>query len=148
MPHARPHASAGAVISNDRGEVLIVNPTYKPYWNLPGGRVDDGETPRHACARELREELGLELVVGELLVTAWIRIAGKGAHAYFVFDGGVLTRQQEGAITLQADELAEYRFVRPKDLDRSLVPPFAAPMWDAALRARDEGRHLYVEVED
>ncbi|HEY8980930.1 MAG TPA: NUDIX hydrolase, partial [Streptomyces sp.] len=54
-------ASAAAVFFNHDGEVLIVNPTYKKYWNLPGGAVDidQDEPPYDAAVREVREELGI-----------------------------------------------------------------------------------------
>jgi 8-oxo-dGTP pyrophosphatase MutT (NUDIX family) len=41
------------------GRVLVVKPTYKPGWELPGGSVEDGESPATAATREVDEELGL-----------------------------------------------------------------------------------------
>lgn len=58
---------AGAVIRDVDGRVLIVKPTFKPAWELPGGAVEDDESPRGACVRELHEELGITVAVGELL---------------------------------------------------------------------------------
>ena len=59
---------SGALIRDPAGRVLLVEPTYKATWEIPGGNVERDEAPRAACARELREELGLEIVLGRLLV--------------------------------------------------------------------------------
>jgi ADP-ribose pyrophosphatase YjhB (NUDIX family) len=55
---------SGALIRDPEGRVLLVEPTYKATWEVPGGVVESDESPRGACARELREELGLEIAVG------------------------------------------------------------------------------------
>ncbi|MEW1657771.1 NUDIX domain-containing protein [Streptomyces sp. NPDC057555] len=144
--HARVGASAGAVVSDEDGRVLIVKPTYKPGWNLPGGHIDEGELPRAACARELREELGIEQAVGPLLVSAWVTVPGRGSHAYYVFDGGTLTRDRLESIALQPEELAEHRFVAPQDIGPELIPAPMSAAWEAALAARADGQPRYVEV--
>jgi 8-oxo-dGTP diphosphatase len=55
-------ASAGALVWDRKGRLLILKPTYKGGWTIPGGIVEaDGETPWEACQRETREECGLEL---------------------------------------------------------------------------------------
>jgi 8-oxo-dGTP diphosphatase len=105
---ARPTMSAAAVLANGDGEYLIVKPGYKDGWNLPGGGVDEGETPRQACRRELKEELGIDQTPGRLLLSAYVHTA-DGAHIYWVFDGGTLTTQQRQAIVLQESELTAFR---------------------------------------
>ena len=46
-------ASAGALIRDVRGRLLILKPTYKSGWTIPGGIIEaDGETPWEACRRE------------------------------------------------------------------------------------------------
>ncbi|MFF3906635.1 NUDIX domain-containing protein [Streptomyces sp. NPDC001848] len=139
-------ASAAALFFNQDGEVLIVNPTYKNYWNLPGGAVDvdRGETPYEAAVREVREELGIAPAIGRLLVHAWITVTGKGAQALYVFDGGTLSPEDQNAIILQRSELSEYRFCRPEGMEDGLIPPHLTEVWDQALIAHTENRITYV----
>lgn len=67
----RPRYTVGvkAILFNERGQVLLVEHVLHPRhpWGLPGGWVDRGELPRESMARELREELGLDAVVGPVV---------------------------------------------------------------------------------
>ncbi|MGI5213480.1 NUDIX domain-containing protein [Plantactinospora sp. CA-290183] len=144
-PPARPRVSAGALFVDHDGRVLLVDPTYKRFWNLPGGGVDAGETPRAACRREVGEELGLDTSIGPLLVVAWT-VNGPDGKLFFVFDGGVLTPEQQAAIVLDPGELAAHAFV-PVERARSLL---SEPQWalmTEVLRARTDGVTRYVELD-
>lgn len=55
-----------AVIQDDDGRVLMALRDRPPIWNLPGGSVEPGETPWDAVAREVREEVGLDVAVTRL----------------------------------------------------------------------------------
>ncbi|MFF3730789.1 NUDIX domain-containing protein [Streptomyces sp. NPDC002476] len=140
---SRPGVSAGAVIRDEQGRVLIVDPVDKPYWNLPGGHVEEGEEPHEACGREVREELGLNLPIGRLLVHAAVPAPGH-THEYFVFDGGVISAGQQASIQLQESELRGFRFAAPGDITEKEIPPAARGMWEAALVALREGRTIDV----
>ena len=66
---------AGAVIRDGDGRLLLVQrgrPPSAGMWSVPGGRVESGESPGQAAAREVREETGLDVAVGELLATVEI----------------------------------------------------------------------------
>ncbi|MFF4933227.1 NUDIX domain-containing protein [Streptomyces griseofuscus] len=147
MTHATTEASAAAILTDEEGRVLIVKPTYKPGWNLPGGRIDEGETPRRACARELFEELGVRVTPGRLLAHAFVAPPGRpAAHVYYVFDGGPLTVEQQKEIRLQESELAECRFSFPDDIPIEDIPPAVRPLWSAALAARESEGPAYLEL--
>lgn len=62
----RPQGFGVAVAVWWRGRILVVRPSYRPGYDLPGGGLDAGEEPRRGAARELAEELALEVPPAEL----------------------------------------------------------------------------------
>ena len=137
-------SAAGALFFDERGRVLLVEPTYKPRWEIPGGVVEPGETPHQGCVREVAEELGLTVPVGRLLVVDWAPHPEQGDKVLFVFDGGPLTAAAVATIRLQADELAAYAFVAGDEVG-SWLPPRLARRVTEALRARADGGTRYLE---
>lgn len=123
---ATPLVAAGALFVDDAGRVLLVRPTYKPGWEVPGGRVERGESPAAACRRELREELGLDRAPLRLLSVDWAPndADGDGDKLLFLFDCGKLG-DDEHRITLGADELDRWAWVAPRELGAYLRPPLA-----------------------
>ena len=63
LTHTRFTVTAGAVIFNDRRQVLLLKHRFRAGsgWGLPGGFLERGEQPIEALRRELREEIGLEV---------------------------------------------------------------------------------------
>lgn len=142
MDHSsRALAAAGALFFDERGRILLVEPTYKPHWEIPGGVVEHGETPSEACRREVAEELGLIRDTGRLLVVDWAPTSDDD-RILFVFDGGTLTGEDH--IELQAEELKSYEFVTPRQAQLRLIPRLARRLTEA-LRARESGVTRYLE---
>jgi ADP-ribose pyrophosphatase YjhB (NUDIX family) len=141
---SRPKAltAASVLFTDARGRILLVQPAYgrTDRWNLPGGGVDSdlGETPRAAAAREVREELGLELEPGRLLAVNWAHKPGRPARIRFLYDGGVLADATLARIRLAPGELLQWRAVRAADL-RGLVKGALRRQIVAALGALAEG---------
>ena len=108
-------ASAGALIFDRVGRLLIVNPTYKAHWTIPGGVMEaDGETPWEACRREVSEEVGLQVERGRLVAVDFLRPKpGKTGGMRFLFDCGAHPDSVLDTIRLQIEELSEYLVVEP-----------------------------------
>ena len=140
----RVQASAGALLFDDAGRLLILKPTYKRGWTIPGGQIEaDGETPWQACRRETREECGIEVERGRLIcvdVRPWKRPERPGGLR-FVFHCGVLGATQVQAISLQAEEVSEHRFVDLEEAGRLL----SGPVGRRVLACARTDRCLYLE---
>lgn len=136
--------SAGALIFDQAGRLLILKPTYKTGWTIPGGVMEgNGETPWDACRREVREECGIEVRGGRLACTDFR--PGRPGHPggiRFLFDCGPADDATLAAIKLQPEEIAEYRLV-PLDTALSLLRP------PIRRRVRAVSRHSgFVYLED
>jgi 8-oxo-dGTP diphosphatase len=144
LDRSRCYVAAGVLFFDDAGRILLVQPTYKNHWDIPGGYVETGETPTQTAAREVREELNIEAAVGPLLVADWAPHLDEGDKLLLVFDGGALTAEQVNAIRLQADELASYAFHDPAEAVTLLIPRLGRRV-AAAIDAHHAGRTTYLE---
>ncbi len=106
-------ASAGALIFDHAGRLLILKPTYKSGWTIPGGVMEaDGETPWDACRREVREECGIDVRTGRLACVDFRRPRpGRPGGIRFLFDCGALDDPVLAAVVLQPEEISEHRIV-------------------------------------
>nr|WP_202435223.1 MULTISPECIES: NUDIX hydrolase [unclassified Streptomyces] len=141
--------SAAATLFRDaRGRILLVEPNYRDGWALPGGTIesDTGEGPRQGARRETAEEIGLDIEPGRLLAVDWARGPGRPPIAAYLYDGGVLSEEQLGAIRLQEEELLSWRLVDRADLAGHL-PGRLGSRVGAALEVLDSGAGA-VELED
>jgi 8-oxo-dGTP diphosphatase len=140
----QPRVAAGALFFDADGRVLLVKPNYKDGWDIPGGYVEPGETPLEGCRREVREELGIEPDIQQLLVTDWAPSPAEGDKLLFVFDGGTLTRAGTQAFKLAKDELEAWAFMGRAELPDAL-PPRLLRRISQSIDARQSGGHRYLE---
>jgi 8-oxo-dGTP diphosphatase len=131
--------AAGALLTDEIGRVLLVRPTYKRTWEIPGGVVEDDESPRAGAAREVLEELGLSLQLGRLLCIDWISAdPPKTGGLMLIYDGGLIDALVAATIQLPRAELSDCRFV-DLDLTSGLVSDRMERRLRAALAARHDG---------
>lgn len=141
---ARPLVAAGVLFCDEHGGVLLVKPSYKPGWEIPGGYAETGESPLQACVREVKEELGIDVPVGALLVMDWAPHPEQGDKMLFVFDGGFLDPGLRGQIRVADGELTDWRFCAAGEIDQMLIPRLARRVHQA-LAARGDARTRYLE---
>ena len=141
---AQPRTAAGVLFFDETGRVLLVKPTYKPGWEIPGGYLHPGETPSQGAAREVKEELGITPPVGRLLAADWAPHPTEGDKLLFVFDGGILPDDERAQIILDGVEIGEYAFHDSDQIDSLLIPRLARRV-HAALDARSRAETAYLE---
>jgi ADP-ribose pyrophosphatase YjhB (NUDIX family) len=125
--------------------VLLCNLTYKTDWDLPGGVIEVGESPRLGVGREVEEELALEIEPGRLLVTDWLPPWGGWDDALcLVFDGGAHPSSIVDRIVPQAREIRKAEFLTLAEIDERATD-FTARRIRSALAALREDGPRYVE---
>ena len=113
--------------------VLMCNLTYKTDWDLPGGVVEVGESPRVAVAREVEEELELSIEAGGLLLTDWLPPWGGWDDALcLVFDGGTHPASLLDHVVRQEREIRSAAFCTLEEA-RERCADFTARRIEAAL---------------
>ncbi|HEY3956348.1 MAG TPA: NUDIX hydrolase [Streptosporangiaceae bacterium] len=136
--------SAGALIFDRGGRLLILKPTYKSGWTIPGGVMEaNGETPWQACQREVAEECGIDVHSGKLACVDFRPPRpGKPGGVRFLFDCGRVDDERLAAIVLQPEEISESRIAALPDAFRLLRGPIRRRVQAAT------GGHGVVYLED
>ncbi|WP_330174520.1 NUDIX hydrolase [Streptomyces sp. NBC_01498] len=126
----QPRRRIGAVVlvRNNAGDVLLVKPTYKEGWQLPGGAAHQGEKVSDAAARELKEETGLNIDVTHFVALDHVPAneeTGSPEGFNVVCNGGTLTAQDAANVAVPEDaakELSSLRWVPLAELDSHALP--------------------------
>ena len=108
-----------AAILEKNGKILIAkrktgDKLFAGLWEFPGGKVEEGETPEECMARELKEELDIEVEVGELITS------NKHKYPHGIFEllayrvkhisGEMVLNDHEEMKWVTADEMSDFEF--------------------------------------
>ena len=135
----RPVLGVSAAIFRD-GRVLLVQRARAPWvgtWSLPGGKVEMGERLAETAAREVREEVGLDITVGPLAgIAEIVPDMGTGGRHFVVLAYAAAWRSGEPGTS---DEVAAVRWADPLTLDNLPVTPGLGAIVREASRLNDAG---------
>ncbi|MBJ3590881.1 pyrimidine (deoxy)nucleoside triphosphate diphosphatase [Salmonella enterica subsp. enterica serovar Saintpaul] len=122
-----------AIIERDGTILLAQRPTHADQsgmWEFAGGKVEPGESQPQALVRELREELGIEAVVGQYVASHQREVSGRMIHLHAWH---VPSYQGE----LNASEHQDLVWCSPEDAQRYPLAPADIPLLEAFILLRD-----------
>ncbi|WP_328928760.1 NUDIX hydrolase [Streptomyces sp. NBC_00190] len=134
-----PLVAVTGIVLDTRGRVLVLTTSYKADLELPGGTVEDTETPEAGLARELEQELGLTVPVGRLLAVDSRPPGPLGrslvVHVHLV---GPLPPDEAAVLSFPDGEITGAHWLRPEEAGEAL-PARIAPRLRAGLAALHTG---------
>ncbi len=115
--------SAGVLLFDDSDRLLIVKPSYRPDWLVPGGGIDAQESPWTGARREVEEETTLKIGPLRLIGIDWRpsdRFYDESLH--YLFDGGRLSAQQQASVQGDGIEITDHKFAERDEAEALLDP--------------------------
>ena len=110
--------SVRGVIRNADGQILVVQRSTDRNWELPGGRLSRGESPRQGLRREIYEETGLDVEITDVVkANSWVNTADEGRFAVH-YD----CEQTEASVEL-SDEHVDSKWIQPEKTEKLLCEP-------------------------
>ena len=119
---------AAALVDADGRVLLAQRPPGKQLaglWEFPGGKIDPGERPEQALARELGEELGIDACVSCMQPLAFASHAYEDFHLLMPL---FVCRRWDGLVSPREGQALHW--ARPRDLRKFPMPPADAPLID------------------
>ncbi len=110
--------AVSAIVTDDRGGILLILRTDNDYWSIPGGGVKPGESVKEAAVREVKEETGIDCEVTGL-VGIYSDDDGEVRQEFSI----CFTSRMLGGNERASAESAEVRFIPPRDLQNYEMHP-------------------------
>lgn len=108
---------AGNLVVED-GKVLLLHREDENWWEVPGGKVEDGESPTEAAVREAREEIGVEVELEKPF------FSGEFQHSDQIYLWhGYIGEITDGEPSLQEDVFLEMKWFSKDELEDAELAP-------------------------
>lgn len=109
-------AAAGGLVFNAQQEFLLIK--RRGWWDLPKGKIDDGETRETAALREVLEETGVQASLGAPILTTWHTYRDKKERRILKPTFWYLMHTQNAAVKVQEEEdIEDYAWVKQENFD-------------------------------
>lgn len=131
--------SVAALVTNDRGEILLVNSPWRG-WEYPGGLIEPGETFQEALYREIREESGVEIEI-----TGFVGICKNVERNIVNID---FTAKYVGGELRTSEESTEVVWVSPEQAFQMITFPLTKKRLQNMLSGREEASLFCFEREN
>lgn len=123
--------------------VLLCELTYKRAWDLPGGIVDPEESPADCVAREVREELGIDVTVGVMLAVNWLPpYRGWDDALLCLFDLGHVPETLLEEMTLEPREIRSVHWADAETIEANVAPYTARMIGEVEMGNREQVAYL------
>ena len=112
--HNNPRPTNGAIIKNEKGEILLTKRKFDPkkgYWDIAGGFVNVQETIEESLRREIKEELGVDIISSSYLTSQFSRYLYKGENLHTLMFAFIVEIPIEKIKA--GDDVSEVRFFAP-----------------------------------
>ncbi len=131
-------------ILNEEQKILLVKPSYYKFWHLPGGFVDEHESPPEAIQREILEEINLNLEPSRLMMVDY-ETGGEQTKEVlvFIFDFGIVDKQKFNGLKVDNAEIIEYGFF-DKEQAMKLVGPERSKRLEICYQAHGNDEFYYL----
>ncbi|MFE7504230.1 NUDIX domain-containing protein [Promicromonospora sp. NPDC057488] len=138
----RKRVAAGVLLRDGDDRVVLVEPTYKDNWEIPGGVVEADESPWSAAERELKEELGIVRRNMPVLVVDYVTGAPDGMPEglLWIFDGGMLSAEERRTLRVFDDEVRSVELLSIEEAVKKTKPSLARRLRVALTSVLDDKR--------
>jgi len=138
-------SSSGVIIFDCEKRILLVKPSYRDDWLVPGGVDELNESPLNSSLREVKEEIGIDIEIDRLVTFDYNFAAENYLEGFkFTFVSKTISADQIERIKIDNNEITEYKFVERNTLSDYL----SGKLYDRiqiSLEAYDNEKTYYLE---